>query len=747
MKTAGLNKFIISGGILLLLLATGLSAADRTPPYDGWTPPAPFEPFKPVPPPPAKQVVKEPGKKPSQTPPGESRTAAGNYRSREYVVREGDWIAKILREKGVLEGNNLPRLLEMIRKLNQSVKDFDLIKPGEKIVILVKVESGPETETPSPLQGKTERAAEPAAEEPSPPEKNRAPEKMHPAQRPPPLEMSHIKLGDTQSVATIQRLKSESYRIQQGDILSMVVMHRYDLTSRTFMTEYLGLFKKCNPSIENPDRIFPGQTVNLPLYPPQWYDVPVSTPAQPPIMRDLAGSGQVRLPDPKPVGEPQRAPPPPVAKTTESRRKTWFSKQKAVAGKPEIPEEPPAAKKAPETAAPPTIAAPAPEAPAKAPPPAAAGPQTAHRESSWEVHQTNTAVSRGLEAILPQMGEAWVHSGEHFIPMKSGGHINLKADTYPIVKGPGDMTLIVDLYNSLPPRMGRVIESSWGNYRIVHLSPADDLRSAFGKILKAFQYPKVFQKDEPLKLTGSIPVSITGDWIVIPPRDRSGTGPGFMVINLLDDGSRSVPRSVKTYLEGLGVRLVEYPSPETPEKPPVEKAPEMAVDAPSLVEMVLTLTGHPHGTKVKIPAFKSLNDDFKLTVTADFYLTAHGRERVIDLSGLDPEIVALLKDRGIAVLSVSTEKNPLALASKTLKFLGWQHKMGPHTLSTATDPEQNVQLTLAGVIFSTEGGDSIFMTPLNLPPEVALFLYEKGYRVVTLASFSPVAGTRAGRGG
>jgi len=179
----------------------------------------------------------------------------------------------------------------------------------------------------------------------------------------------------------------------------------------------------------------------------------------------------------------------------------------------------------------------------------------------------------------------------------------------------------------------------------------------------------------------------------------------------------------------------------------VEKTPETASDAASLVEMVLTLTGHPHGARVKIPAFESRNDDFKLTVTADFFLTTHGRERVIDLSGLDPEIVALLKERSISVLSLSTEKNPLAMVSKTLKFLGWEHKMGPHTLSTAPQSKKNVNLTLAGVIFFTEGGHSVFMTPLDLPPEVALFLYEKGYRVVTLASFSPGVGTRAGWGG
>ena len=662
------------------------SAENKTPPYTGWKPTGLFQPFKKSPPRPEKTSVKEAVavEKPVAEQPVVSPDTEG-FQTEEYVVQEGDWIAKILREKGVLNENNLPKLIEMLRKFNQSMKDFNMIRPGEKIVILVKVAPGTKAEIAVPKEKQS------------------------------PLKISTPAPSAKQPTPVARGLKSESYQVQRGDILSRVAINRYDLKSRTFLAEYLDLFKKCNPSIKNPDRIFPGQTVNLPLYPPQWYETPVSVPEQPPIMRDLAQSNKVWLPNPKPVSEPIEPVKPENYPTFTAQTKPMTAQKVWT--------------------------------PEKAPPLPPANPETTIASTSWQEQQTASSVVEGLGDILPQMGEKWIQSGEHFIPMKSGGHINLKADTYPIVKLHGGMTLIVDLHNSLPPRMGRVIESSWGSYQIVHLSPGDDLKSAFSKILEAFHYPKVFKKGEPLKLSGTIPVTITGDWIVIPPRGQSGKQPGFIVINLLNDLNQAVPQSIKTYLKQRGVLLVEYPSGEAPDKPLNDKAPEAALDAASLVEMVLTLTGHPHKSRVKIPAFESQNDDFKLTVTADFYLTAYGKERVIDLSGLDTEIVALLKERGISVLSLSKEKNPLAMASKTLKFLGWQHKMGPHTLSTTPHSQKNVKLTLSGVIFSTEGGNSVFMTPLDLPPEVALFLYEKGFRVVTLSSFSSGASARNAWGG
>ena len=690
LKTASLNKILIILGILLFSLPMGFSMAsaeNKTPPYTGWKPTGLFQPFKKSPPRPEKTSVKEAVavKKPVTEQPVALSPVTEGYQTEEYVVQEGDWIAKILREKGVLKENNLPKLIEILRKFNQTMKDFNMIRPGEKIVILVKVAPGTKAEIAVPKEKQS------------------------------PLKISTPAPSAKQPTSVAHGLKSESYRVQRGDILSRVVINRYDLTSRTFLVEYLDLFKKCNPSIKNPNQIFPGQTINLPLYPPQWHETPASTPEQPPIMRDLAQSNKVWLPNPKPVSESIEPVKPENYPTFTAQTKPMTAQKGWT--------------------------------PEKAPPLPPANPETTIASTSWQEQQTASSVVEGLGDILPQMGEKWIHSGEHFIPMKSGGHINLKADTYPIVKLHGGMTLIVDLHNSLPSRMGRVIESRWGSYRIVHLSPGDDLKSAFSKILEAFHYPKVFKKGEPLKLSGTIPISITGDWIVIPPRGQSGKNPGFIVINLLNDLNQAVPQSIKIYLKQRGVLLVEYPSGEAPDKPLNEKAPEAALDAASLVEMVLTLTGHPHNSRVKIPAFESQNDDFKLTVTADFYLTAHGKERVIDLSGLDTEIVALLKERGISVLSLSKEKNPLAMASKTLKFLGWQHKMGPHTLSTTPHSQKNVKLTLSGVIFFTEGGNSVFMTPLDLPPEVALFLYEKGFRVVTLSSFSSGAGARNAWGG
>jgi len=565
----------------------------------------------------------------------------------EYVVKEGDWIAKILREKGVLSDHTLQELLEVLRKLNASLQDMNMIRPGEKIVILVKVLPAKEGE-------KTTMPGKPFAATP------------------------------------VKQPKSEAYKVKRGDILSRVAMSRYDLSAKQFNREYLGLFKRCNPSVKNPDRLFYGRVIKLPLYPPQFEDVPDENPA----LRDLDKfPRKVAFPLPERMALQVKELPLEAIEQAQARPK------------PPKPDTPPPSTK------------------------------TKHDPAPARKDQKITLLVAGdLGSIISQMGEEWIQSGEHFIPLKSSGHINLKAESYPIIRLNKGMTVIVDLHGALSNKMAKVIESSWTSYRVVRLSTTDDLRSALDKILRAFKYPKILKKGQPVKLGGDIPVSITGDWIVTPPKTTPDKNPEFIVINLLQARAKGIPGAIKGYLKPLGVEIIEFPLVEETKAVSGVTALEKAEDAESLIKALLNLTGQDFSTRLRIPAYESANNDFRFTIEADFYLKIRGKGHIIDLAGLDPEVIALLRDNGISVLSLSKEQAPLTMVAKTLKFLNVKFKPGPHLFLTSPDDiTRNVELTLKGILFYAHNGASVFATPLNLPSEIGVFLGQKGYKVLVLS--------------
>jgi len=523
-----------------------------------------------------------------------------------FTIQKGEWVWKILREKGLLKDRNLPELLSVLKKLNKSFQNLDLVHPGEKIIIPLKI---------VPIAGGL-------APEPS------SPEKVVP-------------------VAALKDLNLENYSVKPGDSLTLLAKDRYDIPSKDMYRDYLDLVKKLNPSIKDPNLIYPGQVIRLPIYSPE-------------IVR-------------KPIAS-------------------------AVSKKLEIQSDDKAVSK----------------------------------------NRKPSAVGHDLAMIFTEIGEEWVQTGRHFIPLKSGGQIDLEAKSFPIINLRNGLRVILDLNNKVPERMEKLIGSSWENYRVVHIAEDEDLRAALDKIVRVCDYPKVFKRGETLGLKGDIGLQISGDWIIRLSQAGSDNAANFAVINLTDSPAFHNSRIIKDYLKGLGVKVIDYPPGQGDMTEGTAEA-EMLTgggDAPALIKSLMELTGRTFSTGVRIPVYQSQKADFKLIVTADFFLKVNGSDAIIALTVLGPEVISFLREHQFLVLSLAGEKEPLAIVSKTLEFIGVPFDTGPHDFMAAKrDDARNIRLSLPGNVFSDKDGKPVLATPLSLPREIAVFLSQRGYRILVL-SFS-----------
>ena len=347
------------------------------------------------------------------------------------------------------------------------------------------------------------------------------------------------------------------------------------------------------------------------------------------------------------------------------------------------------------------------------------------------------SISRDISSIFSEMGEEWIHTGEHFIPLKSGGRIDLKAKSFPILNLKNGLRVIIDFDNKFPDRIDRIIESNWDNYRVVHLE-GNDLRSSLDKILGACDYPGVLKIGEPYDLKGDISLRITGDWIITNLETESDNGPEISVIYLNGTNTPATPPVIKSYLEGLGIKVIDYPpgNDEISDKKSKVKMLKGGKDFSSLINTILTLTNKSFSAQVEIPAYQNQKTGFKLIINADFFLKIKGKDAIIDMTGLDPEIISFLKKHRFLVLSLTDINDPLTMITKTLEFLNIQFDPGPHHfMATTRDDTRNIKLTIPGTTFSDKHGNAVFVTKLTIPDEIAVFLSEKGYCILDLSSF------------
>jgi LysM repeat protein len=343
-----------------------------------------------------------------------------------------------------------------------------------------------------------------------------------------------------------------------------------------------------------------------------------------------------------------------------------------------------------------------------------------------------------LRDIFNLMGEEWVDTGEQFIPLKSGGHVNLKADFYPTISLRNGRVVIIDIKNELPEDISLLIESDWEEYRVVHLAPHDNLRAAIDKILAASAYYKILHSGEIFRVRSDVDITLASDWVIIPKKQEGDTPGPIVTLTLITNHTEQTPSVVKSYLENLGIKVIDYPDLRTlkkvEEEIPVERKIPIEKERDfQLPRLLLSLVGQSFSSEVKIPVYQSEGAGFNLIIHADIFFNRRGKDCIIDTTGLSPDIVALLEKHQFRVLSLADEKDPFKGTELILDFLGVQFESKPHDFpASARDEARNIMLTISGISFYDQEKNKIFATDKTLPEELVSFLNARGYHLLEL---------------
>ena len=534
-----------------------------------------------------------------------------------YRVKEGDYIYKILRQRGLVKRPDFPELISLLKSMNKSLTNLDLIHPGQTILIPLNI---------TPLE-------------------------------------RYVGAGDfpkepTMAVFSLKDIDFENYVVKPGNSLTKIIQGKYNLPTEDLYNEYLNLVQKFNPTLKNLDLIYPNQVIRLPIYSPQIVRMPIK-----------------------------------AQKTKKIKTASRAERIEAVPKETKIS----AAK------------------------------------------DTTISLRKKLGDIFNQMGEEWIDTGEQFIPLSSGGQINLKAESFPALNLRNGRKLIIDIKNELPEDISRLIEADWEDYRVVSLATSDNIIAAMDKILAASDYHKILKSGEQFTIGGDIDISLAGDWVIIPHRGKRDITDKIAVITLINNPSERTPGMVRAYLKKLGVKVIDYPdfpvSQYRKEEIPVQKKIKIEKNADfPLPILLLNLAGQPFSSQVKIPVYKRGESGFNLIIKADLFFNRKDKDCIIDFTGLPPEIVSLLKKHQFLVLSLAGEKNPNTITKQILTFLGLSFDSKPyHFLAATRDETRNITLTIPGISFHDQEGKKILATDKKMPQEIVSFLNQKGYNLLELS--------------
>lgn len=528
-----------------------------------------------------------------------------------YKVKKGDHIWKLLRKRGLLDRPDFHELLFLIKSMNKSLTDLDIVHPGETILIPLDI-------IPSDGSKGTRE------------------------------DLKELMVG----AYPLKDIDFELHRVRPGENLTIIAKDRYNVPVSFFYSEYLGLVQRFNPSVKNPDLIYPNQVIRLPVYTPQMVRMPIKT---------CEEEGAASLRD-------------------VSHEKTHF------------PESNP--------------------------------------------------LRNQLREIFKLMGEDWTDVGEYFIPLKSGGQINLKANSFPILNLSKGIKLIIDIDNELSKDVSELVESEWEGYKVIHLSKEDTIITSIDKILEAGEFHQILRPGEELEIRdGDVLILLSGDWVILPGEQKSDVLEKIIVLTILHSESEQTLGIVRRYLKKFNIRVIDYPFFSDQEGTELGAVSEQRILADKNIDfplpsLLLKMAEQPFSTKTKIPIYRGGDSGFDLTVEADLFFNRNGRDCVIDILGLSAPIKSLLEKHQFCVLSIEGEDDLYNVAEKILRFLDIPFQSNLHSFFGSTRHEsKNVKFSIEGISFKNHKGSDIFATDKSLPEEICFLLNQRGYAILDLRQF------------
>ncbi|MFH1138269.1 MAG: LysM peptidoglycan-binding domain-containing protein [Pseudomonadota bacterium] len=588
----------------------------------------------------------------------------------EYMVRKGDSVARLLIGRGVTGPGKIPgELLKVVLALNPGMRDPNLIFEGQKLILPTGPVEGPPWESEmddGPAAEKPAAAAEQPGEQP-------APDKQEASTAPPPQpRREEAKAPSTEKFKTVT--------LKSGESLAQLLRNEGVPESLIF-NEYLHLLIKMNPQISNPNVVYSGQQVRVPLN-ADWAEAVLSEESQPdrkpapgpktsPVMARVPAAALLSAPPVKPqsiVPPPQLPPARSVAaRTALGLIFTRIGEHVITKGQHFLPLK--------------------------------TGGQITINTQSFPI-------------IELQGGQRIVLDLDRRLPQNMVELIRANWSNYTVFRPENEKTLA--------QMLGRLLDL--GQYYKVKNDGTPWVLAGPAHIsLGADWIVWPTQDDWAHRRAVAINMPETADLGVSPPAAAFLEKAGIRIIDFHPQGNLIGP-------EPWGGSTT----------PRGEVTDLQAEDVQKLTQALLELLGQKYEPHLSIPLMESnsSSQDFVLTVEAPIYFSRGGKNFVVDLDGAPKEVKELLRKSKFEVISRAPGEGPEILIRRLLKAMGVSTEEGLTIKASRRPAPRDIAITFSGLVFST-GGRRIFLTRKQEEPGLELLLAQPGLKVVQYSLVNP----------
>ncbi len=579
-------------------------------------------------------------------------------------------------------------------------------------------------------------------------------------------------------IYTIERYGSwdivcDSYTVQEGDYVWQLLRRKGAIAENDF-PRFVSILKRFNPHIKNPNKIYPGQEILIPLKQtkgrerlpdagPRYLTIPI-------IPDVLYSTYKVRSGDcvskivAAHLGMPWDHIPEDYFQTFKRLNPGIKNMNRIYPGQAirisEVPDKAPTR----------TVGT-----PTKPSIPSAAEPSPSKRGIPW----WQQVVSKTIAGI----GGKLLASGQCYFPGKDREDLALDLTAFPVIEPADGRHLILELRKGLSEDLEKAIRSFWDTLIIIRIDPEKPAARALDKVFRAISGGKVKKILDLPELNDGIRVTLRGDWILSQDYNE-GIPPVYHCITLIENPQEHTSAPVVEYLAKENIQVVDIVaegerennliSPpffkgKNPPSRPFSEGPALARQKPENAPQRKTQSGpggmggilrenapeeYPmltidaSGQEAFVSGFvRAMGYSYEPRVPFSFDYAGvqvetttniiHGENAldvVVDFGTFYGDAKSAIEAGGLKVVSIKPEDKALTIAGNILRTIGIPFAQDPVFFAANRNVFKTVSLTIPGVLACHPDQGRTLLTRPPLHPKICDFLMEREIKVLKIKS-------------
>jgi hypothetical protein len=330
-----------------------------------------------------------------------------------------------------------------------------------------------------------------------------------------------------------------------------------------------------------------------------------------------------------------------------------------------------------------------------------------------------------LSKVATVLDAQLYNKGNYYIPMSGQKDYKIDLSQTPFIKLEDGKRLFFTTGDKDKSSDIRMLKSFWKDVLIVNVDPNDPVEKVFNSVIGNLSDNVV--KHRLSFSDNGVDVDVRGRWIIEKPR-KKGEAIRHLCITIIDDFKERTPLSIVRYLDQNNIIIKEILIGKHIKEPKsnisrfnIKNKNAYNIDASNhetFVKNFLTAMGYQY--------FPNKNISFQyagIPINADSNLAAKGNDNFyIDFGNFYGDALQSIEESGYSIIQIKDNDNLENIIEKLLGAMKATFIKHPKFLAAKRPADYNTQLTIPGFLVNNEDGHRVLLTTVSLHLQVIHFL-------------------------